>query len=63
MQHSISCTANSVDTDQPASEEAGRSGSTLFAMKPEYRYRKLKMLNWCCLSINAVYIIFNVTKK
>ena len=38
MQHS--CMANSVDPDQPASSEAGRSGYTLFAGKPEYRFRK-----------------------
>ena len=50
MQQSIRCMANSVDTDQPASEEAGCSGSTLCAG------RKLKMLNWFCLSINAVYV-------
>ena len=56
MQHSISCMANSVDPEQPASEEAGWSGFTLFARKPEYRFRKLKMLNWLCLSINAVYV-------
>ena len=55
--------ANNVDPDQPASSEAGLSGSTLFARKPEYRLRKLKMVNWFCLSINAVYVICNVTKK
>ena len=63
MQHSIRCMANSVDPDQPASSEAGRSGSTLFARKPAYRFRKLKMINWFCLSINAVYVICNVSKK
>ena len=56
MQHSISCMANSVDPDQPAS-------STLFTRKPAYRFRKLKMLNWFFLSFNAVYVICNVTRK
>ena len=48
MQHSIRCMAKSVDPDQPASE---------------CRFRKLKMLNRFCRSINAVYVICNVTKK
>ena len=60
MKHSIHCIANIVDPDQPASSEAGLSGSTLFARKPEYRFRKLKTLNWFCLSIKGVYVICNV---
>ena len=56
MQLSIRCMANSVDPDQPASSETGCSGFTLFARKPEYRLRKLKMLNWFCLSINAMCV-------
>ena len=37
--------ANCVDPDQPVSEEAGLSGSTPFAKKPKYWFRKIKMIN------------------
>ena len=40
MQHHISCMANSVDPDQPASKEAGLSEFTLFARKHEYLFIK-----------------------
>ena len=63
MQHSIRYMANSVDPDQPASSEAGGTGSTLFARKTAYRFRKLKMLKLVLSINNAVYLICNVTKN
>ena len=40
MRYTINSMANSVHLDQPASEEAGSSGSTLFASLPKSKFRK-----------------------
>ena len=65
MPHSIRCMANSVDSDQPASHAADLDPHCLqrSLSKGHNMFRKLKILNWFCLSNNAVYIICNVTKK
>ena len=59
MQHSISWMANNVDPDQPASEEAGWSGSSLFEKKPKYWFRKMKKINSYCQSIYMVHVYLN----
>ena len=59
MQHSISCLANSVDHDQPLSDEAGWSGSTLFAMSPECWSREKEWIILTHNLYNTCIKIFN----